>query len=63
MKKTLPKSKVAAKLLISNRTLEYWCSNGTFPKPFYLGRRAFWLAETVEQWIMTQAQQQGGNHE
>jgi predicted DNA-binding transcriptional regulator AlpA len=54
------KAEVADRLHVSTRTLELWCHDGYFPKPIYIGRRAFWRASAVDAWVEQQFLTQQG---
>ncbi|KGX39623.1 helix-turn-helix transcriptional regulator [Burkholderia pseudomallei] len=56
----ISKTELAELLRISPRTVDYWVSIGKLPKPGYLGRRAFWKRDEIDQ-IIAAAFSRGGN--
>lgn len=58
--KIISKSELATLLHISPRTVDYWVSIGKLPKPAYLGRRAFWKRDEINQ-IIARAFSRGGD--
>ena len=55
--KYLSKSQVAARLEVSERTIDRWVieDRDKFPVPFKIGRRSFWDPATITAWINKQA--------
>ncbi len=57
----LSKIELAALLRISTSTVDYWVRQGKLPKPGYLGRRAFWKRDEINQ-VIEEALSSDGDH-
>lgn len=44
----IPATEAAATLGITRRTLQHWSSTGKFPRPAYIGRRAYYLRSDID---------------
>lgn len=53
----IPADEVAATLGIARRTLGHWAQHGYFPKPTYLGRRAYYQPAQLETFIQKKAEE------
>lgn len=53
----IPADEAAATLGITRRTLSTWARRGYFPKPTYLGRRAYYHPAQINEFIDQQRRQ------
>ena len=51
----LTKQEIATKLKVSRRTIEYWVALSIIPQPIYIKRRALWVEESVNTWLLEKA--------
>lgn len=47
----VPAAETADALKITRRTLQNWSSSGKFPRPAYIGRRAYYLQSDIDAYI------------
>lgn len=41
---------------VDKQTIRRWYEAGTFPKPFFIGRRRFWLESVINDFIKQKAE-------